>query len=376
MSNQASVNLVYRIRRKHSGYMWFEASGRLHLEQGKGRKCVILSGRPREVYKMSWQDLERAGGMGESEFWAKVCVDGIFLTATRSASTVLGLSDDQHPNSTIVGRSFTDLAPSDQDAQGVMQALVKAAEGTPTQVQHQLVGDHGPVDVVTHFYPARTDHEEPTEPTLPAVGAKNVSIIAQVNLLSSEMAKRRGPLAAFKSARSGSQSEGSGATVVGGGGRGGGAGTTGPVTLALPAFGGRGGPAGTGAPSTTSAGSSFSAVPSTFKALGPPNAHSDNVFDELNVTRGTSWQFELHQMRLTNKKLREEKEALSAMKRKREESVKSASSVKGGNAARSCANCGRTSSAEWRSGRESSVPFFDLFCSAVADLAFFFFFRA
>lgn len=340
VSNHASVNLVYRIRRKNSGYMWFEASGRLHLEQGKGRKCVILSGRPREVYKMSWQDLERAGGMGDTEFWAKVCVDGIFLTATRTAASVLG-SD---PKFSIIGKSFTDLSPS-KDSSGVMQALVKAAEGTPSQVQHQLVGPNGPVDVVTHFYPARTDQEEVPTPTLPAVGSKNVSVIAQVNLLASEMSKRRNSLTAFKSGRSGSQSEGSKSTVVaqGSAGRTG----SGPVTLALPAFGGR---TPGSAPSTTSAGSSFSAVPSTFKALGSPAAHSDNVFDELDVTRGTSWQFELHQMRLTNKKLREEKEALSAMKRKREESVKSASSVKGGNAPRSCANCGRTSSAEWRSG--------------------------
>lgn len=336
MATHASVNLVYRIRRKRSGYMWFEASGRLHLEQGKGRKCVILSGRPREVYKMSWQDLERAGGMGESEFWAKVCVDGIFLTATRGTDNVFG-PDSQH---SVIGKSFADMMPS-HDSSGVMQALLKAAEGTPSQVRHQLLGQDGPVDVVTHFYPARSDQEEPTSPNLPAVGHKQVSVIAQINLLSSEMNKRNPPMTPLKKAgRSGSHSEGSVAATMG-------SSNGGPVALALPAFGGR--PAGS-APSTTSAGSSFSAVPSTFKSLASPNAQSDNVFDELNVTRGTSWQFELHQMRLTNKKLREEKEALTALKRKREQSVKAASSNKGGSGPRACANCGRTSSAEWRSG--------------------------
>jgi len=334
VATHASVNLVYRIRRKNSGYMWFEASGRLHLEQGKGRKCVILSGRPREVYKMSWQDLEKAGGMGDSEFWAKVCVDGIFLTATRTAGNVLG-TDSKY---SVVGKSFADLCPN-RDASGVMQALIKAAEGTPSQVQHQMIGVDGPVDVVTHFYPARSDHEEPTSPTLPAVGKKQVSVIAQINLLSSEMNKRHAHLTAPKAPRSTVQSSDGSATATAGGGS--------STTLALPAFGGRS--AGT-APSTNSAGSSFSAVPSTFKALASPNSQSDNVFDELNVTRGTSWQFELHQMRLTNKKLREEKEALSALKRKREESVKPASSTKGGTAQRACANCGRTTSAEWRSG--------------------------
>ncbi|GAA5942055.1 hypothetical protein JCM3775_007385, partial [Rhodotorula graminis] len=91
VSTHPTVSLVYRIRRKNSGYVWFEAQGRLHLEPGKGRKCVILTGRPREVYKMSWRDLELAGGVGSSahEFWAKVCVDGIFLAATAGAEKVL-----------------------------------------------------------------------------------------------------------------------------------------------------------------------------------------------------------------------------------------------------------------------------------------------
>lgn len=43
----------------------------------------------------------------------------------------------------------------------------------------------------------------------------------------------------------------------------------------------------------SSSASSISAIPSTFKTLSP--AVSDNVFAELETTRGTSWQFELHQ---------------------------------------------------------------------------------
>lgn len=52
------------------------------------------------------------------------------------------------------------------------------------------------------------------------------------------------------------------------------------------------------------------AAKSTFKSLAHPSATSDNVFDELDVTRCTSWQFELHQIVNINKRLREEKEAL------------------------------------------------------------------
>jgi hypothetical protein len=44
---------------------------------------------------------------------------------------------------------------------------------------------------------------------------------------------------------------------------------------------------------------------------------TDNIFEELDTTRSTSWQYELHQMRLTNKKLREELESIKHSKKKR-----------------------------------------------------------
>jgi hypothetical protein len=58
-------------------------------------------------------------------------------------------------------------------------------------------------------------------------------------------------------------------------------------------------------------------------------------------------------VRLTNKKLREEKDALLAIqrkKRKREAGYRDKSAQVKGNAVRSCANCGRSSSTEWRTG--------------------------
>lgn len=48
----------------------------------------------------------------------------------------------------------------------------------------------------------------------------------------------------------------------------------------------------------SSGATSFSAIQSTFKQLTPSASVSDNVFDELDSVRGTSWQFELHQSEL------------------------------------------------------------------------------
>ncbi|KPV75471.1 uncharacterized protein RHOBADRAFT_14207 [Rhodotorula graminis WP1] len=271
VSTHPTVSLVYRIRRKNSGYVWFEAQGRLHLEPGKGRKCVILTGRPREVYKMSWRDLELAGGVGSSahEFWAKVCVDGIFLAATAGAEKVLGVKNVVED---VIGKSIGDLSRKAlDDAPRFMDALMEASRGNPSQVQHFMAPTPGAalVEVVTRFYPARSSTDSAQNTTAQSsatqpIGGKQVAIIAQ--------------------------------------------------------------------------------------ALAAPSSTSDNVFDELNVTRGTSWQFELHQMRLTNKKLREEREALEALRKKKALLAKAPALSKAGPSQRACANCGRTQSAEWRSG--------------------------
>jgi PAS domain S-box-containing protein len=53
-----TVNLVFRIRRKQSGYTWFESHGSLFVEQGKGRKCIILVGRKRPVFTLQRRDVE------------------------------------------------------------------------------------------------------------------------------------------------------------------------------------------------------------------------------------------------------------------------------------------------------------------------------
>lgn len=62
------------------------------VEPGKGRKCVILVGRPREVLKMSWTDLRQAGGLGETEFWMNLSPKGTILATTAASQTVLGYS--------------------------------------------------------------------------------------------------------------------------------------------------------------------------------------------------------------------------------------------------------------------------------------------
>ncbi|GAA5835686.1 hypothetical protein JCM11251_002998 [Rhodosporidiobolus azoricus] len=373
VSANPNVSIVFRIRRKQSGYVWWTAQGRLHLEPGKGRKCVILSGRPSEIMRMSWRDLEGQGGMSESpadEFFAKICTDAIFLVATHSAEKILGVKSVVE---SIQGKSVGDLSPpGTDDADRVMIALLEAASGEPTKVQHRLRrGDGTFVEVVTRFFPARSEekHQSEAAPALTTAGGRNVTVVAQISLLSSEDKRRQRKLRTPPP----SASSVSGASVAAtpGGSVSGGDNTVGApssstnkstsvVTAATTASASSAGVSITApivaasVPGDGNAGmTSFHAVPSMYKTMGQPGTESDNVFNELDVTRGTSWVYELHGLRLINKRLREEREALVDMRKKKAAAAKApppAAATKNASAQRACANCGRTSSAEWRSG--------------------------
>lgn len=49
-------------------------------------------GRPREVFKMSWNELRRSGGVGDVEFWSKLSPEGMVLSCTSSVENLLGFT--------------------------------------------------------------------------------------------------------------------------------------------------------------------------------------------------------------------------------------------------------------------------------------------
>lgn len=57
------VDLLFRMRAKSGAYVWVECTGRLHVEPGKGRKAVVLSGRVRAAPSLRWGTVARAGGL-------------------------------------------------------------------------------------------------------------------------------------------------------------------------------------------------------------------------------------------------------------------------------------------------------------------------
>lgn len=290
------VNIVFRIRRKNSGYTWFESHGSLFVEQGKGRKSIVLVGRKRPVFALSRRTLEaHGGGIGDSELWTKLSTSGMFLFVSSNVRSLLDLQPGD-----LVGTSIQDLMRKESRAE-FNRTLEKARRGAFVTCKHEVQNRRGQVlQAQTVLYPGDV-----------AEGQKPTFLLAQTKLL-----KATSRAMAPAAAASPPGSVVSATHSAGGGGGGGGGGSGGSQALVRGSTGG-----------TTEAA-----------------AADDNLFDELRTTKCSSWQFELRQMEKVNRILAEELGGLlsNKKKRKRRKGV--------GNVARDCANCHTRNTPEWRRG--------------------------
>jgi PAS domain S-box-containing protein len=320
-SNGTSVSVVFRIRRKRSGYMWFESHGSLHTEQGKGRKCIILVGRERPVYTLNKSILNAAGGIGENELWTKMSTAGMFLYVSSNVRQLL----DRQPED-LVGTNVQSLMrPDSKEEFG--RVLTLALTGKNTSVRHELTNKRGQVlQAFSWLYPG--DAVEGQKPTF---------LVAQIRLIRYHRGTGQRPTIGTK----GDQQSSTGSIPS--------------QHSNQSAFS-----HGSNTPMSTKSGTidnsnnytSAEGYPTTTGgqhglAIGRQDASlasDDNVFDELKTTRSTSWQFELRQMEKRNRILAEEVQSLIAAKKKRKRRRGA------GLLQKDCANCHTKQTPEWRRG--------------------------
>ncbi|ORY60707.1 PAS domain-containing protein [Pseudomassariella vexata] len=298
------VNIVFRIRRKHSGYTWFESHGSLFVEAGKGRKCIILVGRKRPVFALSRRDLEASGGVGDSELWTKLSTSGMFLFVSSNVRSLLDLQPDG-----LVGTSIQELMRKESRPE-FGRSIEKVRRGKIVSCKHEVQNRRGQVlQAHTTLYPG--DASEGQKPTF---------ILAQTKLLKAS-SRSIAPAASPISAKHGSMAS-----------------TPDPKAIASINMIRKQEPADSGIVSAAAGGGL--SVGNQDRAL----ASDDNIFDELKTTRCTSWQYELRQMEKVNRVLAEELHGLlsNKKKRKRRKGV--------GNVVRDCANCHTRNTPEWRRG--------------------------
>jgi len=309
-STGASVNVVFRIRRKNSGYMWFEGHGSLHTEQGKGRKSIIMVGRERPVYALNRNELTGQNGVGENELWTKMSTSGMFLFVSSNVRQLLDRQPDE-----LVGVSIQSLMRADSKAE-FGRVLEHARTGKKASVRHEMINRRGNVlQAFTTLYPG--DASEGQKPTF---------IVAQTRLIKHQRGN--------SSSRPALSQRGSETAL------------SGKFTPTTPMF------LGDNTPQSLSQLQSTDGAAPTYSGqngllLGRQDgalASEDNLFDELKTTKSSSWQYEIRQLEKKNRMLAEEVQSLLASKKKRKRRKGA------GQMQKDCANCHTRVTPEWRRG--------------------------
>lgn len=302
------VNIVFRVRRKQSGYTWFESHGSLFVEQGKGRKCIILVGRKRPVFALSRRDVDSNGGIGDGELWTKLSTSGMFLYVSSNVRSLLDLQPEA-----LIGTSIQECMRKETRPE-FGRAIEKARRGKIVSCRHEVQNRRGQVlQASTVLYPG--DASEGQKPTF---------LLAQTKLL--KASSRALAPASFA---------GKSTTSLGGGP---------PEDPTQPSSGSLASPSHARAMSASGIMSAASGGGLSLGSQDVALASDDNIFEELKTTRCSSWQFELRQMEKMNRMLAEQLGTLlsNKKKRKRRKGV--------GNAVRDCANCHTRNTPEWRRG--------------------------
>ncbi|KAG9244886.1 hypothetical protein BJ878DRAFT_504074 [Calycina marina] len=318
------ISIVFRIRRKKSGYTWFESHGAVHVEQGKGRKFIISVGRERPVYVLGRGDLEAAGGIGDSEIWCKLSTSGMFLFISANVRHLL----DRQPEE-LVGTSMQQLMRSESKTE-FGRVLEKARIGKTVSYKHEVLNKRGlNLQAQTTLHPG--DASEGSKPTFLVAQTRLIkqssrssapSVVSQnsVKPMISLGKNDRLELNTTLNGLSGDPSMGFSQRNA-----------DGDISMRSPV---------SFRDVPTEAGSAGLPIGSQDRAL----ASADNIFDELKATRCTSWQFELRQMEKSNRMLADELASLLSNKKKRKRRKG------GGKSQQDCANCHTRVTPEWRRG--------------------------
>lgn len=258
------VNIIFRVRRKYSGYMWMECQGKIHVDQSKGRKCLILAGRERPMYELVRKEIVHATDITNGpEFWTKATLNGLFLHVTPTSEEVVGFSADALEGATLY------QYVGDNNVRDITRALELVKEGRIVNLHHSMQNSKGDyIPVFSTFYPGDVSF---------GVGRPSFALI-QIR------AKEN---------------------------------------------------------------SSTNNTPVLESVMEAPSDNDENLFSELETVRGTSWQYELHQLQLANRKLKEQLENYANPKRRKQKKKKATENV---DIPKMCAQCQSTDSPEWRKG--------------------------
>ncbi|KAJ5566294.1 transcriptional regulator family: GATA type zinc finger [Penicillium sp. DV-2018c] len=325
----APVSVVYRIRQKHRGYMWFESYGAWHIDPNRGRSHLVMTGRPRPVYALDQiARLGSSAALAENDVWAKVSLSGVILFITSKVKPVLGRSPED-----LIGKGLQEVMETETgDAAAITQALEAACSGKGAGIAAagSSGNDTGDPPSFKHHMRHKRGHILSAHTTLYAGDAtkrtKPAFLVAQIRFA------RVSPL----SATAISAAEDEGLALLSGSTRN----TT--LTADAPPRSSQDGALGQRMPYPLNL-SGVNGLPSGNRNDSPP-ADPATFFTELNPTRGSSWRIELRELEKQNRTLADELQRLLARRKKRKRKQNAVMAEK------SCAMCSTKNTPEWRRG--------------------------
>ncbi|EDN06969.1 predicted protein [Histoplasma mississippiense (nom. inval.)] len=346
------VNLLYRIRRKKSGYTWFESLGSVYIESPQKKKYIAFLGKLLVVFAISRDELMKNSGMNEGEILAKISPSGILLFVSSSGSAFL-----DRPSEELVGEKVQNLLSGESRAE-FENALGIARSGKQVACKHGLQHRRGHLlQVQSTIYPGEG----------PDAALKPTFLILQIRLLklgrtifgfrantvtaktrkkdssalmirqpvSPDLYSRPSPdLADHSRSNQNSMSSSSSSFI------------TRQQTATRPLLRPN--------PTHIATFNTHSSDPSRFgnrqeqEWVEKEIRESCNIFEELNPTRATNWQTELDHLRKRNRLLVEELHYLTALKRKRKRKRDVEMPEK------DCSQCHTKTTPEWRRGPSGS----------------------
>ncbi|KAJ5572783.1 White collar 1 protein [Penicillium hetheringtonii] len=321
----APISVVYRIRQKYRGYMWFESHGAWHIDPQQGRKYLVMTGRPRPVYSLDQIALlGSSAALAENDVWAKVSLSGVILFMTSKSKPVLGRPPDD-----FIGKGLHELMEPEGGPSAISDALEAAANGStygteenssisapePPSFRHQMRHKKGhSLSAQTTIYSGDTHKARPT------------FLVIQIRF-----ARAFPPSAAATEAAADED-----ITNV--------PGTSKTTTLSFKDTNPprQYGALGQRIPDLSSI-IGLNGLPSGNRSLSPSDAPA-TLFTELNPTRGSSWQIELRELEKQNRTLSDELQRLINRRKKRKRKQSALSLEK------ACVMCKTKNTPEWRRG--------------------------
>ncbi|KAJ5624675.1 hypothetical protein N7510_000984 [Penicillium lagena] len=313
----APISVVYRVRQKYRGYMWFESHGAWHIDPNQGRKYLVMTGRPRPVYSLDQlAHLGSSAALAENDIWAKVSVSGFILFITSKVKPVLGRSPDD-----LIGKGLQELMESEDGPNAIKNALQAAAGG---QGSSRDSGNNEHPPSFHHQMRHKKGHNLSAHTTLYAgdtpQGTKPTFLVAQIRFA------RSLPSATDDEDLATLTGTGRSTTVI----------TENPnPPCQYGALGQR-------MPDLSTL-IGLNGLPTGNRSISPSDEPA-RFFAELNPRRGSSWQIELRELEKQNRGLADELQRLLNRRKKRKRKQTTISVEK------ACAICRTKNTPEWRRG--------------------------